>query len=159
MPASIMTCAKSNSTSKMIESLSKALFDTDLVATRLMLFVAEALWAVMLFWPGATFEREVYAVMREVTTESAWAFVFSVTATFQLTIIVTQDYDSRFARYFAAWNATLWVFSVSSMLVSVYPPPAAIGGEMALACAAVWIWLRPAILAEGLRRARYCKRH
>lgn len=142
----------------MIDSLSKALFDTDLVATRLTLFVAEALWAVMLFWPGATFEREVYAVMREVTTESAWALVFAVTAAFQLTIVVTQDYESRFARYFSAWNATLWVFSVSSMLASVYPPPAAIGGEMALACAAVWIWLRPAILAEGFRRARSCKR-
>ena len=148
------TTAPANPTSKMIDALSKALFDTDLVATRLMLFIAETMWALMLLWPGATFEREVYAIMSDVAAEAAWAFVFAVTAAFQLTIIVTQDFNSRFARYFAAWNSALWVFSVSAMLVSVYPPPAAIGPQIALAFAAVWIWLRPAILAEGFRRAR-----
>jgi hypothetical protein len=34
------------------------------------------------------------------------------------------------------------------MLASVYPPPAAIGGEIALALSAFWIWLRPILQCE-----------
>lgn len=139
----------------MIESLSKALFDSDLVATRITLALAEFMWAVMLFWPGDTFARPTYFVMSQVANEITWALLFSITAAFQVTIVVLRDYGGKFARYFSAWNAVMWVFVVSSMLISVYPPPAAVGGEIALACAAAWIWVRPAILAEGYRRARF----
>ena len=47
---------------------------------------------------------------------------------------------------FANWNAVLWVTVVGSALFSVYPPPAAMAGEIVLASAAVWIWLRPLLL-------------
>jgi hypothetical protein len=36
----------------------------------------------------------------------------------------------------------------------VSPPPAAISGEISLALASIWIWLRPFIIIEGLSRAR-----
>lgn len=41
--------------------------------------------------------------------------------------------------YFAAYNALLWVFVVGSMLLSVYPPPAAISAEIVMTCAATWM--------------------
>jgi hypothetical protein len=41
------------------------------------------------------------------------------------------------------------------MLVSMYPPPAAIGGDIALAFASGWVFIRPYILSEGYKRAGY----
>lgn len=140
---------------KLITSLSRLLWDTDLVATRFLLAIAEFLWAIMLLWPGDTFGRPTYSHMAVVMSEDAWALTFLLSAITQATIVLTGDFHTRFARYFAGWNAGLWGCVIVSMLLSVYPPPAAIAGEIALACGAVWIWVRPYILAEGYRRAGY----
>lgn len=138
---------------QVLSSLSRLLWDTDMVATRFILGIAEALWALMLIWPGDTFTRPTYSHMKVVMYEEAWALLFLISAVTQMSIILIEDFHSRFARYFAAWNASLWTFVVGSMLISVYPPPAAIAGEIALAVGAVWIWLRSYLLAEGLYRA------
>lgn len=137
-----------------IPALTRAMFDSDLVSTRLTLALAEILWAVMLIWPGDTFDRPTYRVMAHVMYEEAWALVFLLSAVTQFSIVIMEQFHSVFARYFAAWNACLWTFVVVSMLFSVYPPPAAIAGEVALSFAAIWIWVRPYIILEGLSRAR-----
>jgi hypothetical protein len=41
------------------------------------------------------------------------------------------------------------------MLMSVTPPPAAIGGEVALAFAAFWVWVRPYILKDFYDRVEH----
>ena len=41
-----------NMRTKLINNLSKALWDSDLVATRIVLSLSEMFWAVMLLWPG-----------------------------------------------------------------------------------------------------------
>lgn len=137
-------------TKHLIDSMSYVMWESDLIATRITLALAELFWAVMLLWPGNTFGRQTYEVMSHVMTEEAWAFVLLLSGATQISIVVLGQYSSAFARYFAAWNAAIWVFIVVSMLISVYPPPAAIGGEIALA---LWIWLRPLFLLEGYRRA------
>lgn len=134
-------------------AVSRVLFDTDLIATRLVLAFAELMWGIMLFWPGDTFGRPTYHVMAHVMNEEAWALVFLVSAVTQVAIVLLEDYNSRFARYFACWNGLLWSYVVVSMLLSVYPPPAAVGGEIALALSACWIFLRPFILSIGYHRA------
>lgn len=141
---------------KIIPAMSRALFDSDLIATRITLAMAEMLWGIMLFWPGETFSRPTYKIMAHIMTEEAWALLFLVTAALQLTIVLQETFHTAFAKYFSAYNAVLWNTVVIGMLLSVYPPPAAIAGEMALAFAATWIWLRPYILTEGFRRAGYC---
>jgi ABC-type thiamin/hydroxymethylpyrimidine transport system permease subunit len=98
--------------------------------------------------------RPTYNIMGQVMPENAWAFVFLMSAVMQTTIVLSESYHSLFARMFAGFNAGLWSFIVVSMLLSVSPPPAAISGEIALACASVWIWIRPYIIIEGLNRAR-----
>ena len=113
--------------------LAKAMFDDKMVNTRIVLALSEFLWAVLLLWPGDTFTRPTYAHMALVISEEAWGVVFAMSAAMQLTIVLQGDFHSRFARYFAAWNAVLWVYVVASMLLSVYPPPAAISGEIVLA--------------------------
>lgn len=141
---------------RVVQSISEALFDSDLVATRMALALGELCWAIMLLWPGDTFGRPTYHLMGLVAHEHAWAAAFLLTGILQFAIVVQQDFDGKFARYFAAWNAFLWVFSVGSMLLSVYPPPAAIGGEISLMVAASWIWLRPLLIDIGENRV-HCK--
>jgi hypothetical protein len=137
---------------KYIRSFSTIIWDSDLIASRLSLALAEFFWSIMLLWPGNSFDRQTYLGMSHVFTEEAWGLVFLMSGVTQLSILLLNNYHSLFARYFAGWNATLWLFTVSSMLLSVYPPPAAIGGEIALTMAAVWIYIRPYILAEGFKK-------
>lgn len=139
---------------KYVTSFSRIIWDSDLVATRLSLAIAEFFWAIMLLWPGTSFERPTYLGMSQIFNEEAWGLVFLLSAVTQLSILLLNNYHSLFARYFAGWNATLWLFTVSSMLLSVYPPPAAIGGEIALTMAAIWVYIRPYILAEGVKQCQ-----
>ena len=132
---------------------SRALWDSDLIASRLTLFLAELLWALMLLWPGDTFDRPTYNLMSVVATEGTWAVLFLTSATLQMYIILSENFRSAFAHWFAGWNALIWVFVVASMIGSVYPPPAAIGGEISLAVLAVWIFIRPYFLTIMYGRA------
>lgn len=139
--------------SKALDGMSRALFDSDLIASRLTLFLAEALWAVMLFWPGDTFDRPTYSEMSKLAPELVWALAFGISAMLQICIVIYRQCGHTWAHIFACWNAMLWCSSVMLMLKGVYPPPAAIGGEVALAVSALWIAIRPAILQKGERHA------
>lgn len=130
---------------RLLPGMTTALFDSDLIATRLALALAELLWATMLFWPGDTFQRPAYSLMREIAPELTWATVFLITSALQYAIVATYSCRTRLAHWFATWNAFLWVMTVTAMMLSIYPPPAAIGGEIALMVSAVWIWVRPLI--------------
>lgn len=139
---------------KIIHSATRTLFDSDLVASRLIIALAEWFWFALLLWPGDTMARPTYYVMGHVMHEEAWAFIFMMSALMQTSIVLTEAYHTMFARMFAGFNAGLWSFIVISMLISVSPPPAAISGEISLAFASIWIWIRPYIIIEGLARAR-----
>jgi hypothetical protein len=125
------------------ERLAEILFDTDLIGVRVMLTIGEFGWAVALLWPGDTFGRPTYHYMSLVAREEWWGFLFLVTAWCQWNLVLIGDFKCVFARCFAGWNAALWLGVCVSMYYSVYPPPAAISGEMALACGAGWIFVRP----------------
>ena len=57
---------------KMLRALSAALWDSDLVSSRLTLAFGEFCWTVMLFWPGDTFSRPTYSHMSVVMNEEIW---------------------------------------------------------------------------------------
>lgn len=137
---------------RIVSGMSRALFDSDLIATRLALFLAEALWAIMLFWPGDTFARPTYSWMGDVAPEPVWALAFAASAVCQLSIVIYEQQDKAWAHVFAVWNALLWWSAIVLMLAGVYPPPAAIGGEAALAVSALWIAVRPLIISRGERK-------
>lgn len=139
-------------TGRIVDSLTRAIFDSDLISTRLTLGLAEALWCFMLVWPGDTFERPTYMLMGQAASEWAWALIFGVTSFLQFVIVLGQAFHEPWARVFATWNAGLWCVTVGSMLLSVYPPPAAVGGEISLAVAALWIWARPLLIERGERK-------
>ena len=147
-------------TCKLSHRVAAAIFDSDLIATRLLLAFAEFLWAVMLFWPGDTFDRQTYALMAELATEEVWACAFGVTSYLQFRIVLNGRQHTLWAHYFALWNSLLWAVVVGSMLLSVYPPPAAIAGEISLMVAAAWVWVRPMILMHYARLAHgYARQH
>jgi hypothetical protein len=132
-----------------ITSFSDTLFNTDLIATRVVIATAELIWAVTLLWPGDIFQRPAYAHMALMANEMMWGFLFLVTGMTQLGIAMYKDTESKFSKYFAGWNAGVWIYTVVSLYMSVYPPPAAISGELALAMAATWIWAKPLVLKQG----------
>ena len=127
------------------QNLHIAFWNTDLVHSRFTLAIAEFMWALMLFWVGDSFARPTYSHMAAIMSEEWWATLFFVSGCFQVYIIVARCFDAYWAWLFAAFNFLLWSYTVWSMLASVYPPPAAIGGEIALTLSAFWIWFRPLI--------------
>lgn len=137
---------------RFVGGMRAALFDSPLVTSRLTLAVGELLWAVMLLWPGDTFVRPTYSMMGQVAPEPCWAVAFLVTALLQAWIVSMELYDTRAAWLFSGWNTSLWFTAIYCMLESVYPPPAAIGGEVALAISALWIFTRPIINKLGEAR-------
>lgn len=111
-------------------------------SARFLLALAETLWFIALIWPGDTFGRPTYMVMSQMASEPVWAAAFLLTAIIQWSIFFTGHYYNRYAATFALWNMGLWWFVSVSMYMSVYPPPAAISGELALAFGASWIYVR-----------------
>jgi hypothetical protein len=126
-------------------------FYTDLHGVRVLLALAELTWAVTLGWPGDTFGRPTYTAMSHVMSEEAWALVFALSGMTQVTLLVQDRLHDRFAQLFAAWNSILWIFVCISMYMSVYPPPAAISGEFALAFGASWVFIRTGYVMTGKR--------
>jgi hypothetical protein len=134
---------------RLVSGMSRALFDSDLIASRLALAFAELCWAIMLFWPGDSFVRPTYTEMAKVAPEWCWAWCFLFTSLIQLSIVAFDLCRTRGAWLFSGWNSLLWFTSVYLMIDAVQPPPAAIGGEIALTVSALWIFVRPLIIKRG----------
>jgi hypothetical protein len=117
-------------------------YHSDLHGVRLILAIAELIWSITLFFPGNTFDRPTYDIMSTIMPENTWAFLFGIMGITQFSILATRNYHERFPVWFAAINQTVWWFVVISMYMSVFPPPAAISGELALAIGASWVWVR-----------------
>lgn len=128
------------------DRLAEVMFDTDLVGVRVVLALGEVFWALGLLWPGETFGRPTYHYMSIIAREELWGLAFLLTGWAQWSLVMIGDFQCKFARRFAAWNSALWLVVCVSMYASVYPPPAAISGESALALGALWILVRPWIL-------------
>lgn len=126
-------------------------FYTDLVGVRFLLAVAEVVWAITLAWPGDTFGRPTYTAMSHVMSEEAWALLFAMSGITQFILLYQEDFHSKFSQFFAGWNTVLWWYVCISMYMSVYPPPAAISGELALAIGASWVFIRTGYVLERKR--------
>ena len=140
-------------TDKIITAFSRLIWDSDLVGSRFTLAMAELLWGTMLLLPGDSFNRDIYDAIKTLATEQTWAFIFIASCIIQMYIILSNDLHSIFARIFSMFNAFLWVLVVGSIFILRYPPPpAAMSGELALTITAIWIYIRPYILARGLKK-------
>lgn len=115
----------------------------DTAAVQFLIGLAGIFWSVMLFWPGDTFERQTYFYMAEFMSEHAWAWFFGIHGV--VMIILSSrvvQFSFWFDVIFMTIGCVLWTGSCIAMLLSVYPPPAAIAAEIALAFGAWWILVR-----------------
>lgn len=150
-----MSILKLDQMSKSKMRILSIIFQSDLHGVRATLGIAEIIWFIALIWPGSTFDRPTYTVMSHILTEESWAIIFLFSGLTQLSILYRMDFHSRFSTYFAGWNFALWLYIVISMYISITPPPAAISGELALAFAASWVWIRSGHPAIGRRVCDY----
>lgn len=125
-----------------IARLKHICFFGNLHSARFMLALAESVWFLTLIWPGDTFGRPTYTHMAQLASENTWAAIFLVTAICQWSILLSGRYHSTFAVTFSFWNMLLWWCVTVSMYLSVFPPPAAISGELSLAFGASWVYVR-----------------
>lgn len=99
------------------------------------------LWTVMLLWPGETMSRPTYRIMAELTNDYGWAVIF-------FTVSSIQAFRLAFCLSAGRWNnlihllyPAIWTFTTASMLLSVYPPPAAISGEIVITVLSVLVFV------------------
>ena len=130
------------------------IYSSDLYATRFLLGFAELVWAITLLWPGDTFGRPTYFAMQRLTGEEVWGVIFLVSAICQFAILRSRCFHSPAAVFFAGWNSILWITVVVSMYMSVYPPPAAISGELALALGSSWIFVRSGSVSATTKQSQ-----
>jgi hypothetical protein len=121
----------------------QTLIYADLSPIRVVLGISELLWAASLLWPGDTFDRGTYQNLQAfIPIEEVWGVIWLITGLTQFYLIYSGKYHTVFSLIFAAFNSILWWFVVVSMYVVFWPPAAAISGELAVAFAAAWVFVR-----------------
>lgn len=129
---------------------------TDIRPAQIMLGLSSLLWALMLVHPGDTFQRQTYAVMAAIGSEHAWAAAFVLVGVSQLYnsfISVLPEIPAWFSKFDSFLCFVVWATAVCSILVAQRPPPAAIAGEIVMAFAAFWVFVRQDLPVLKARRS------
>jgi hypothetical protein len=116
------------------------IFSYDLEALKLILFASSILWSLLLLWPGETFGRPTYEMMSKVMDEITWGVAFLLHGVIGLSSRISKIKGVLYVNNLM--GSFLWLGSSVLMLLSVYPPPAAISGELVLSLASVWLFIR-----------------
>lgn len=117
----------------------------DVRPAQFLIGIASIGWALMLAWPGETFERQTYAMMAVIGHELAWAAMFLFVGFTNLHNVVAEffrPWPTLVSKFDAFITAVVWITAVVAILLAQSPPPAAIAGEIALAVAAFWLFVR-----------------
>ena len=131
------------------ERLRHLMFDIDMEGTRFTLALAACLWSIMLFWSGDTFDRPTYIVMASIANELTWATLFGLQGICAFYSLLAEKKNRFLFNFDAVLGCLLWSGSCVAMLMSVYPPPAAISAEIAAAFASWWVLVRFSVDKEG----------
>lgn len=125
-----------------MKRVKQVLLESDLDSTRFFLALAATLWGVLLFWPDDTFSRQTYSVMKSIASEWVWASAFLVQGLLAFWSLFKSRNTIPFFLLDVLLGCVLWSSSCIAMLVSVYPPPAAISAEISAAFASWWVLVR-----------------
>lgn len=147
-----------------MKRVKQVLLESDLDLTRFFLALAATLWGVLLFWPGDTFSRQTYSVMKSIASEWVWASAFLIQGLLAFWSLFKSRNTTPFFLLDALLGCVLWSSSCIAMLVSVYPLPAAISAEISAAFASWWALVRYSLdckinlMLECLyKRFKWCK--
>lgn len=125
-----------------MKNMQHILLYSDTYGVRLCLAFASLIWAVLLLWNGDTFVRETYSVMRQFAPEEVWGIAFLVHSLGTFYSLFWEEESSKVFVVDAVLGCVLFTTSAVSMLVAVYPPPAAISSEIVAAMASWWVFVR-----------------
>lgn len=114
--------------------------DTEVV--RMLISVASLMWSFLLFWPGDTFARPTYTLMAEFGSEHVWGTLFLVQGLAGVFSILYNCKKICILVLDSILGCILWTGSCVAMVLSVYPPPAAISAEIIVAWFSWWLLLR-----------------
>ena len=128
--------------------LNLVLWGSDLIATRFFIATASLIWGFLLFWPGETFGRPTYDMMAKFASEPVWAILFTLHGVLSLYALLYNIKSKSLLVFDGVLGCLLWTGSCVAMLLSVYPPPAAISAEIVTAFASWWVLVR---YPEGLK--------
>lgn len=111
-------------------------------SARVFLALSSALWAIMLFMPGLSFDRPTYKIMSEIANEYVWASAFLISSILTLYDVVRKDDNKYLCIFDATLSFLLWTVSAICMTISVFPVPAAIAPHIAGALVTWWVLIR-----------------
>ena len=118
------------------------LWRMETTSTRIALALGSLGWGVMLWWPGDTFARPAYSLMAQMLPELGWGSLFLLHGVYSLYSIITNQRGKLAFLTEGALGCALWTGSCAGIILSVYPPPAAIAGEISLAFFSWWHLVR-----------------
>jgi hypothetical protein len=119
---------------------------SDTTPTRFMLALAATGWALLLIWPGDTFERPVYRFMKMIggdNAEAKWCIAWAAHAGGMWWRIFSSVPRPGWALAVHTLGVILFTSSaISIFLTLTYPLPAAVAPDFVLALAAFWVLVR-----------------
>lgn len=126
---------------------------SDLHATKATLVIAELSRSIGLFCDSHTFDRMPYAIEKYlIPNEHIWATFWLALAAGRFYILATGKYHTHFAIFFNGISFLFWMFTTTSIYLSVSSTPSSAGSSIALTCAALWVYVRTGWIPEGMRR-------
>lgn len=134
--------------------LTKALLDSRMTTTRLILALSSLTWAILLLLPGDLFTgRQTYAVMVQIASENVWGLLFLIHGVYAF-YTVSGNATNRVTLCLDGFlGCILWTASTAACFAAHWPhlptfweslqayrPPAAMSGEFWISIAS-WIHL------------------
>lgn len=126
-------------------NLKRILLNGDLSLIKIALATASMMWAIMLYAPGQTFERQTYSVMLHTMSEMKWAGFFLLHSIISGWAILWQRTDAWLVIGDNVLGSLLWTGSCYMMIVAFAPTdplPAATGANIVLAIFSWWCLVR-----------------
>ena len=121
--------------------------ESDLIATRFMLALSSLLWGILLLWPGDTFDRSAFSVVKYVMPEEYWGLLYLITGLSALyslfhgnvkkCLIFTDGLLGSFI-----WSSMAVGMFLGSLKSDVSSVPAGTAPIIIFALAAWWILIR-----------------
>lgn len=145
-------------TREMWKNVHRVFWLTDVTPAVVISALTSLLWSLMLFFPGNTFDRPMYANMARVMSEEVWAtlfLAFGLVRCYHL-LVGRVGRTTLWYQIFNGCAAFFWAYVAITVTFSVYPPVAAAAGTDVVAIASLWVFLRsgtkPVKLKSGVDR-------
>lgn len=123
-------------------NLHRIFWKSNTESIQMFISLASLIWAFLLFWPGDTFSRPTYKLMEEFGSEHVWATLFLIQGVVGMIVLLLKCKKVYLIVLDSILGCILWTGSCVAMILSVYPPPAAISAEIVTAWFSWWLLLR-----------------